>query len=42
MIRSLLAAAVILAGIVSLGTDLAQTAYQTAQTARTVVLVAKS
>ena len=41
MIRTLLASAVIVAGILSLGADLVQTAYQTAQTAR-VVLVAKS
>ncbi len=42
MIRSLLASAIVLAGILSLGTDLVQTAYLTAQTARTVVLVAKT
>jgi hypothetical protein len=38
VIRSFLAAVVVLAGIVSLGADLAQTAYLAAQTAHTVVL----
>lgn len=38
MIRSILAGAAILAGILTLGTDLAQVAYQADHTARTVVL----
>ncbi|HEV3086366.1 MAG TPA: hypothetical protein VGX96_03990 [Candidatus Elarobacter sp.] len=38
MIRSILAILVVSAGIVVLGTDLAQTAYSAVQTAQTVVL----
>jgi hypothetical protein len=38
VIRSLLAAAVVVAGILTLGADLAQVAVQAAQTASTVVI----
>lgn len=38
MIRSFLAAAVMVAGILTLGADLAQVALQADQTARTVVV----
>ena len=38
MIRSFLAYAVVVVGIVTLGADLAQTAYQADHTARVVVL----
>ncbi len=38
MLRSLIASFVVVAGILSLGVDLAQTAYHTAQTARIVVI----
>jgi len=38
VIRSLLATLVICAGIVTLGADLAQTAFSAVQTAQTIVL----
>ena len=38
MIRSFFALVVICAGIVTLGADLAQTAYSAVQTAQTIVL----
>ncbi len=38
MIRSFFAAAVLLVGILTLGADLAQTAYHATQTAQLVVL----
>ncbi|HZO95524.1 MAG TPA: hypothetical protein VFB22_17380 [Candidatus Baltobacteraceae bacterium] len=38
MIRSLLVSAAVVAGILSLGIDLAQTAYSAVQTAHTVLV----
>jgi len=42
MFRTYLAAAVLLAGIVGLGSDLVQTAYGAAHTARVVVLSSRA